>query len=121
MTNRPTKLARQHLEAMISLANILISESINETDPILPPFRTLSKEDFLEQYGAHSCALKELLLNLKTEPVENVDAAELQKKLQESRESLVDLVGKLQKKIDKLNDLCFWMDNMISDRNPAPK
>ena len=115
MSERPTKLAREHLESMVSLANTLISESINETDPILPPFRSLSKEEFLAQYSEHSEQLKKILLNLQPEPVDNVDAS-----LRESRASLVELVNELQAKLDKLNNLCFWMDNMISDRNSVP-
>lgn len=108
---RATVQARQHLEEMVSLANTLISESMNQSNPIDPPIRTLSKEDFLSQYKMHSESLKELLMHLDPEPVEKVDAS-----LQESRGTLIEVVSELQKKLDKLNNLCFWMDNMVSEQ-----
>jgi hypothetical protein len=55
--------ARAHLHEMISLANRLITESVNQSDPIEPPERTISKSEFTTEYLAHSAELCELLEN----------------------------------------------------------
>ena len=106
--------ARQHLHAMVELANRLISESINQTDPVLPPERTIKKDDFLREYLGHSNELCKILdsLNESDQNVENCD-----QKVEKSRNDLAILVKNLQEKLDKLNDLRFWMDNMIFDGN----
>ncbi|OHT10096.1 hypothetical protein TRFO_20722 [Tritrichomonas foetus] len=77
----------------------------------MPPARTISKEQFLQEYMAHSNALSRILDNLNdTDDGTNYDHG-----VEKSRNDLVILVKNLQEKIDKLNDLRFWMDNMIFD------
>jgi hypothetical protein len=63
MTDTPTQQACGHLHEIIALANRLISESINQSDRIDPPVRTIPKEDFVAEYMAHSAALVEFLDN----------------------------------------------------------
>ena len=111
---KPTKEARMHLHAMVSLANTLLSESLNQNDPVLPPERTISKEEFIQQYNEHSSILMNLMDNLETEDEQDVNAS-----LQESRLTLMDLCNTLQAKLDKLNNLRFWIDNMIFDSSSA--
>ncbi|KAK8866642.1 hypothetical protein M9Y10_009608 [Tritrichomonas musculus] len=106
-----THAAREHLHQMVELANLLISESINQTDPVLPIKRTISKEQFVEQYNHHSTELCSILDDLH----DSEDVPSIDHEVEKSRKDLVILVKTLQEKIDKLNDLRFWMDNMISD------
>ena len=101
--------ARNHLNQMISLVNTLVSESINLNNPADPPFRTLSKEQFLQEYKHHSALLSECLDSNLTEEHEPVD-----EELRTARSELNDLVMKLDEKTTKLGRLCFWVENMKS-------
>ena len=108
-----THTAREHLHRMVELANCLISESINQTDPVKPPVRTISKEQFVEEYNLHSTELCKILDNLH----DSEDVGPIDHEVEKSRKDLVKMVQTLQEKIDKLNDLRFWMDNMIFDES----
>jgi hypothetical protein len=103
--------ARDRLHEMISLANRLISESINQSDPIEPPDRTISKADFTTQYLAHSAELCELLEH----PSDDEDGPPVDAELAQARAELTEGLAILQAKLSKLNDLRFWMDNMVID------
>lgn len=103
---------RAHLHAMIALADRLICESLNETDPAEPPERTVSKEEFLSRYMAHSNALCGILDNMRADDMPNVD-----EELAAARSELATAVQHLQVKLDKLDNLRFWMDNMIFDQS----
>ena len=100
--------AYNHLKEMVNLSNILISESVNENDPIEDVQRTLSKEDFLTYYKSHSSELCNILDNLKKEDYENVDD-----QLSEAKKDLSSQVEILKKKYEKLNELRFWLDNSV--------
>jgi len=104
------KEASFHLHQMVSLANTLLQESINTSDPIDPPCRTISKEEFVQLYSEHSNALKNLLQSMDVGNYDNVDSL-----LENSRNELRQKVNKLNEKLDKLNDLRFWMDTTIFD------
>lgn len=105
-----TESAREHLHAMVELADRLICESINETDPVERPVRSLSKKELLSEYQRHSQALCEQLDNLDTDEPPNVD-----EELAQARQELAEAVDKLKGKVEELNNLRFWMDNMIHD------
>lgn len=108
-----THVAREHLHQMVELANRLITESINQTDPVLDPERTISKEEFVEKYKYHSNELCGILDNMH----EPEDVPTIDHEVEKSRKDLVEMVQNLSAKIDKLNDLRFWMDNMIFDKS----
>jgi C4-dicarboxylate-specific signal transduction histidine kinase len=103
--------ARAHLHEMISLANRLITESVNPLDPIEPPDRTISKADFTPEYLAHSSELCELLEN----PSDDEDGSPVDEELAQARAELTAAVTELEAKLNKLNDLRFWMDNLLID------
>jgi hypothetical protein len=107
--------ARAHLHEMISLANSLISESVNQSDPIERPVRTISKEDFTSQYLAHSSELCDLLEH----PSDDDDGPPVDEELAQARSELTESVHVLEAKLNKLNDLRFWMDNMVMDTGPV--
>jgi hypothetical protein len=109
---RPTQLARDHLHEMIALANQLVRESVNQEDPVDPPVRTLTKDGFLQEYLSHSQSLCDLLDNLP-----DGDDLPVDNKLNQARTNLAQLVDKLCVKLEKVNNLKFWMDNMICSRN----
>lgn len=111
-----THVAREHLHQMVELANRLISESINQTDPVLPPKRTISKSEFVEQYNFHSSELCGILDNLHDSEAPP-EESNIDHEVSKSRKDLVEMVQILKDKIDKLNDLRFWMDNMIFDES----
>jgi hypothetical protein len=102
---------------MIALANRLISESINQSDPIDPPVRTVSKGDFIAEYMAHSTALVEFRDN----PPSDESFHPLDDELREARNALAESLARLEVKLGKLGDLRFWMDNMIIEQNSASK
>jgi hypothetical protein len=104
--------ARGHLHEMISLANRLISESVNQSDPIEPPQRTISKADFSTEYLSHSAELCRLLEHLS----DDEDGPPVDDQLAHAREELAESLGRLQVKPTKLNDLRFWMNNLIVDK-----
>jgi hypothetical protein len=101
--------ARAHLHGMISLSNRLISESIDQSNPIEPPIRTISKEDFTAQYLAHSAELCELLEH----PSDDEDGPPVDAQLAQARAELAEGLAVLQAKLGKLSDLRFWMDNLV--------
>jgi hypothetical protein len=102
---------------MIALANRLISESINQSDPIDPPVRTVSKDSFVAEYMAHSAALVEFLDN----PPSDESLPPLDDELREARNALAESLARLEVKLGKLSDLRFWMDNMIIEQNSTSK
>ena len=102
MTN--TQKSREDLNEMISLVNTLITESINQLNPINPPVRTLSQDQFLEQYKLHSDSLCALLDSLEAQEHEPVDA-----ELRAARTELQALTDKLNDKKEKLREIEFWM------------
>ena len=112
---RETKQAHEHVRAMVSLANTLIGESKNKNDPILPPQRTLSKEDFVQQYKEHALALKDIMSRIGQQEQHEV-IPDIDEQIQQEREELKQLVEKLEKKLEKLDHLRFWMDNMVFDK-----
>jgi hypothetical protein len=101
--------ARAHLHEMISLANRLISESVNQSDPIEPPSRTISKEDFTSQYLSHSYELCDLLEHQS----DDEEGSLVDERLSQARAELTESVRALEGKLSRLNDLRFWMDNMV--------
>ncbi|EAY20825.1 hypothetical protein TVAG_436490 [Trichomonas vaginalis G3] len=114
---RPTKEAHEHLQAMVRLANLLITESINQTDPILKPERSISTQDFLREYTEHSKALSQIMSTIG-QP-EDLDVPEdIDEQIEQSRKELADAVQRLQVKLNKLNHLRFWMDNMVMEKTP---
>lgn len=112
-----TESAREHLHTMVHLADRLICESLNETNSVEDPERSVSKEEFLEQYLGHSNALCEILDNIDSEGPVDMDPRVLDQEIAQKRQELADAVAILKDKIAKLNDLRFWMDNMINDTN----
>lgn len=114
---RSTKEAHEHVQAMVKLANMLITESINQTDPILKPERSLDTQEFLRQYTEHSNLLSQIMTTIG-QP-EDVEVPEdIDDQIERSRKELKDAVDKLQKKLFKLNNLRFWIDNMQLDNTP---
>lgn len=111
MSDEQTKRARELLHEMIRLANCLITESINQTNPVLPPARTVSKQEFVDNYTQCSAELCHILDNLE----ESENTQSFDQEVEKSRNDLQIKVQTLQEKLDKLNDLRFWVDNMISD------
>jgi hypothetical protein len=100
---------------MISLANRLISESVNPFDPIEPPVRTISKADFTPEYLAHSAELCELLEN----PSDDEYSSSVDEELAQARAESAASVTELEAKLNKLNDLRFWMDNLVIETSPV--
>ena len=117
---RGTKQAHEHIRAIVRLTNTLINESINKSDPILPPQRTLSKEDFVNQYKEHYLALKSIMSTIGAEEQHEVDP-NIDEQITQERAELKSLVEQLSNKLEQLDHLRFWMDNMVFNKNaPAP-
>ena len=114
-TERNTKQAHEHIRAIVRLTNTLIKESINKKDPILAPQRTLSKQDFVTQYQEHYHALLEIMTTIGARDGGQPDPS-LDAQIQEERKELQHYVNILEKKLDKLNTLRFWIDNMVFDK-----
>ena len=112
---RDTKQAHEHIRAIVRLANTLISESINKNDPIQQPVRSISTSDFLTQYKEHYQALLAIMSKID-EPEEHEVEPDIDEKIRVEREELNNLVTKLQNKLEKLDHLRFWMDNMVFDK-----
>ena len=104
---------RAHLHEMIALADKLIGESLNEADPVRPPERTVSKDEFRRLYLGHSSALCRILDNMTVRD----DAPNVDEELVAARHELAEKVQTLQAQLDKLDNLRFWMDNMFCDRD----
>ena len=112
---RETKAAHEHVKEMVRLANTLINESINKSNPILAPQRTLSTEDFEAQYSEHYRALFDIMSRIgQREEHENI--TDIDEQIKTEREELKQLVKKLETKLGKLDHLRFWMDNMVFDK-----
>lgn len=107
----PATEAREHLNTMVDMANRLISESLNTVDPVDEPVRTIQKEDFLNQYMPHSCALSAFMDDDNT-PDERDCSAELT----EAREGLAKDVAILRTRLERLDELRFWMNTMVFER-----
>ena len=112
---RETKQAHEHVRAMVRLANTLINESINKSDPISAPQRTLSKEDFFNQYKDHYQALLGIMARIGLRE-EHEFIPDIDEQIKTEREELKQLVEKLDNKLDKLDHLRFWMDNKVFDK-----
>ena len=82
--------ARKHLHKMVELANCLISESINQTDPVLPPERTIPKSQFVDIYNQHSNELCRILDDLHGSDDVQPDDYELEKSRKLSKKKLIN-------------------------------
>ena len=112
---RETKVAHEHVKEMVRIANTLINESINKSNPILAPQRTLSTEQFQAQYTEHYRALYDIMSRIGLRE-EHEFIPDIDEQIQTEREELKQLVAKLENKLGKLDHLRFWMDNMVFDK-----
>jgi hypothetical protein len=100
---------------MVELANMLFTESVNQSNPIMPADRTLPPDDFLAHYLAHSHALCNII-DQHPDPIQLPEVED--EELKAARRVLKERLAVLQEKLEKLNTLRFWMDNMLHGRPP---
>lgn len=110
-----TKLAQAELQELIRLANTLIKESINQLDPIKTPERTIEIQEIANLYSQHAENLARYMDQIENYKI-NERNPHLDEELNQARFELEELVNQLNDKLSRLDEVCFWMDNMVYDK-----